>query len=114
MWCSPHPTIDLAKIDILYEPKLSGGKELVKKQKEAEAAAKALEQTKLVDLRPVPAHYKSYTIGEGKVVFTKAQREPASEGDGVHDGPTETKEVDLAERGEDSKLVYITKDLTRE
>ena len=45
-------------------------------------------------------------------MFAKAQRTPTNEGE-VFDGPAIVKEIDLANRGEKSKPVYIVEDLTK-
>ena len=117
MWCRPQPH-DIAQIELAEKPKLSRtarrrqNRELAQQQKEADIKEKALSEHEHGDLHPAPEHFKSYTTGERKVAYTKAQRKPTNESRGVYDGPAVVKEIELAEPGEESKPVFIAQDLT--
>ncbi|KAI5071385.1 hypothetical protein GOP47_0013636 [Adiantum capillus-veneris] len=117
MWCSPRP-IDLAQLKVT-EPKLSRtirrrqNRELVQQQKEAELKERSPSGQDPADLHTAPEHFKSYTTGERKVVYAKAQQIPTNGSSGVYDGPAVVKEIELAEPGEEFKPVFIAQDLTK-
>ncbi|MCO5561498.1 hypothetical protein L7F22_015119 [Adiantum nelumboides] len=117
MWCSPQPH-DIVQLEIAKKPKLSRttrrrqNRELSQQQKGVEDKAQSIEQKEAIDIHPAPKHFKSYTTGDRKVVYTKAQRTPINESSKVYDGPAIVKEIELAEPGEESKPVFIAQDLT--
>ncbi|MCO5584718.1 hypothetical protein L7F22_038650 [Adiantum nelumboides] len=59
-----------------------------------------------------PKHFKSYTTGDHKVVYTKTQKTPINGSSGVYNGPIIVKEIELAKPDEESKPV-IAQDLTK-
>ncbi|MCO5555452.1 hypothetical protein L7F22_008997 [Adiantum nelumboides] len=117
MWCSPQPH-DIAQLEIAEKPKLSRttnkrqNRELSQQQKGVEDKAQSTVQKEAIDMHPAPKHFKSYTTGDRKVVYTKAQRTPINGSSEVYDGPAIVKEIELAEPGEESKPVFIAQDLT--
>ena len=64
------------------------------------------------DLRNVPPHFKSYTIQDRHIFCEKATRIANIYDDGVYEGPTKVKEVNIALKGETPKPVFIFVDLT--
>ena len=70
-----------------------------------------------IPLRDVPQYFKDYTMDEVVIVMPQAVRpnqvEVQPNEDGVYDGPTRTKEIDLALEGETSKPIFIGEHLTR-
>ncbi|MCO5551478.1 hypothetical protein L7F22_004982 [Adiantum nelumboides] len=118
MWCSPQPH-DIAQLEIAKKPKLSRttrrrqNRELSQQQKGVEDKAQSIEQKEAIDIHPAPKHFKSYTTGDRKVVYTKAQRTPINGSSGVYDGPAIVKEIELAEPGEESKPMFIAQGLTK-
>lgn len=71
-----------------------------------------------IPLRDVPQYFKDYTIDEVGIVMPQAIRPDQAEvqpsQDGVYDGPSRTREIDLTQEGETSKLVFIGEHLVEE
>ncbi|MCO5547001.1 hypothetical protein L7F22_000441 [Adiantum nelumboides] len=88
-------------------------RELSQQQKRVEDKAQSIQQNEAIDIHPAPKHFKSYTTGDCKVVYTKAQRTPTNGSSGVYDGPAIVKEIELAKPDEESKPVIIAQDLTK-
>ncbi|MCO5606025.1 hypothetical protein L7F22_060212 [Adiantum nelumboides] len=117
MWRNPQPH-EITQLEIAKKPKLSRttrrrqNRELSQQQKGIEDKAQSIEQKEAIDIHSAPKHFKSYTTGDCKVVYTKAQRTPINGSSGVYDGPIIVKEIQLAKLGEESKPVFIAQDLT--
>ena len=75
------------------------------------ASKKLLEEE---DHKDVPGHFKSYSIQDRDIFCEKAKHIADTYDDGVYEGPTKVKEVNLAGPGETPKLVFVSVDLTKE
>lgn len=58
----------------------------------------------------VPSHYKKYNVEDRKIMVKQLERLKVTQGIS-YDGSENTKKIDLAELGEDSKVMYIVTDL---
>ena len=63
------------------------------------------------DMRNVPPHFKSYTIQDRHTFCEKTKRIADIYDDGVYEGPTKVKEVNIATKRETPKPVFISIDL---
>ena len=63
--------------------------------------------------RSVPSYYKKYTVEERRIVLQKPIREKVVAGVS-YNGQEEARKVDLAQPNEESKLVYVSIDLSKE
>ncbi|MCO5581469.1 hypothetical protein L7F22_035354 [Adiantum nelumboides] len=93
-------TEDLAK-DLVGKP---NSKETNPKKKNA----------KELENQEVPDNFKRYTIQDRKIVLGTPKRTPLGKSGESYDGPEQAKQVDIAEQGEEPKLVWIATDLTIE
>ena len=59
-------------------------------------------------------HFKSYSIQDRYIFCEKPKRIVDTYDDGVYEGPTKVKEVNLAGPGETPKSVFVSVDLTKE
>ena len=59
----------------------------------------------------VPSNFKAYTVQDRKSVTQSPQRDRPTNPGESYDGPEEVKQVDLAQPGQDPKLVYIATNL---
>ena len=66
------------------------------------------------DHKDVPRHFKSYTIQDRDISCEKAKHITDTYDDGVYEGPTKVKEVNLAGPGETPKPVFVSVDLSKE
>ncbi|MCO5577322.1 hypothetical protein L7F22_031150 [Adiantum nelumboides] len=62
----------------------------------------------------IPDNFKRYTIQDRKIVLETPKRTPQGKLGESYDGPELAKQVDIAEQGEDPKLVWVAMDLTME
>ena len=62
----------------------------------------------------VPVHFKSYSIQDRDIFCEKAKRIADTYDDGVYEGPTNFKEVNLVGLGETPKPIFVSVDLTKE
>ena len=60
----------------------------------------------------VPDNFKRYTIQDRTVVLEKPKRTPTGQPGESYDGPEQAKQIDLAEPGEEPRMVWIAIDLT--
>ena len=93
---------------------------LTEKLTEEELQAKIQEDVEdnPIPLRDVPQYFKDYMVDEVVIVMPQAVRPSQDEvhpsEDGVYDGSTRTREIDLALKRETSKPVFIGEHLTKE
>ena len=66
------------------------------------------------DHKDVPGHVKSYYIQDWDIFCEKAKQIVDTYDDGIYEGPTKVKEVNLAGLRETPKLVFVSVDLTKE
>ena len=66
------------------------------------------------DHNDVLRHFKSYTIQDRDIFCEKTKRIANTYDDGVYEGPTKVKEVNLAGLGETPKPVFVSVDLSKE
>ena len=87
---------------------------------EGELKAKLQEDVdqELIPWRDVPQYFKDYIVNKVVIVMPQAIRpnqvEKEPNIDGVYDGPTRAREIDLAQEGETSKPIHIGEHLTPE
>ena len=60
----------------------------------------------------VPDGLKKYTIEDRKIILQKPMRQKPDTPGESYDGPEDAKQVNLANEGEEQKLVWIATDLT--
>ena len=66
------------------------------------------------DHKDVPGHFKSYTIQNRDIFCEKAKRIADTYDDGVYEGPTKVKEVNLVGPREMPKPIFVSVDLNKE
>ena len=60
----------------------------------------------------VPSNFKRFTVQDRKIVLQPPTREKPETPGISYDGPEDAKKVDIAEPGEEPRLVWIATDLT--
>ena len=66
------------------------------------------------DHKDVPVHFKSYSIQDRDIFCEKAKQIAYTYDDGVYEGASKVKEVNLAGLKETPKPVFLSIDLTKE
>ena len=59
----------------------------------------------------IPDNFKKFTVQDRKIVWEKPKRQPTRQKGELYNGPEQAKQVDLAEPGQESKMVWIAIDL---
>ena len=59
----------------------------------------------------IPDNFKKFTIQDRKIILEKPKCQPIKQKGESYDGPKQTKQVDIAKFGQESKMVWIAIDL---
>ena len=104
---------------VLRKARKSNNKGIITEKINAEALKANLQEEPNGDpipLRHVPQYFKDYTVDEVVIVMHVAlrpyQNDEEYPEDGIYDGPSRTREIDIDQEGEPDKPMFIVEHFT--